>query len=49
LKEVLAGMDMYVMQYGEQIKNADGSQTELERYSELMLQWAHQLIGEYKQ
>lgn len=49
LKDILVGMDLYVMQYGEQIKNADGSQTELERYSELMLQWTHQLIGEYKQ
>ena len=49
LKNVLAGKDLTVLQYAELIKTADGSQTALEQYSELMLQWTHKLICEYKQ
>jgi len=47
LKDVLTGMDLSILLYGEQIKNAGGAQTELERDSNLMLQWTHRLIGEY--
>lgn len=47
LKNALTGADLTVLQYSEQIKSTHSSQTGLERYSELMLQWTHQLIGEY--
>jgi len=47
LKNVLTGADLSVSQVVEQIKTADQSQAALERYSELLLQWTHQLIREY--
>jgi hypothetical protein len=47
LKDVLAGTDLSVLQAAEQIKTADISQAALERFSELLLQWTHQLICEY--
>ena len=47
LKEVLTGTDLSVSQAAEQVKTADISQPRLERYSELLLQWTHQLICEY--
>lgn len=49
LKNVLTGTDLTVLQYAEQLKTADRSQAALEQYSELMLQWTHKLICEYKQ
>lgn len=48
LKNVLTGTDLAVLQYAEQVKTAVRSQTSLEQYSELMLQWTHKLICEYK-
>lgn len=47
LKDVLTGRDLSVSQAAEQVKLADISQTALERYSERLLEWTHQLIGEY--
>ncbi len=47
LKDVLTGTDLSVSRAAEQIKTADMSQAALERYSELLLQWTHQLIREY--
>jgi uncharacterized protein len=49
LKNILAGTDLMVMQYNELIKTAKGSQTELARYSDLMLRWTQQLISENTQ
>jgi predicted nucleotidyltransferase len=48
LKNILSGLDLAILNCSEQIKSADGPQTELERYSELMLRWAQKLICEYK-
>ena len=47
LQNVLTGTDLSVSQAAEQIKAADAPQAALERYSEPMLRWTHQLIGEY--
>jgi len=47
LKNVLTGTDLKVLEYAEQVKATDGSQTSLEQYSELILQWTHKLIMQY--
>lgn len=47
LKDLLTGMDLSVLRAAEQVKTAELSQAALERYSELLLQWTRQLIGEY--
>ena len=47
LKDLLTGMDLSVSRAAEQVKTAELSQAALERYSELLLQWTRQLIGEY--
>ena len=47
LKDVLTGTDLSVSQSAEQIKNVNVSSIMFERYSELLLQWTHQLICEY--
>lgn len=49
LKDVLTGTDLSVSRAAEQVKTANISQAALERYSELLLQWTHQLIREYGQ
>ncbi|WP_411677146.1 nucleotidyltransferase domain-containing protein [Caproicibacter sp.] len=49
LKDMLTGTDLSVSQAAEQIKNANVSSVTLEWYSELLLQWTHQLICEYGQ
>jgi uncharacterized protein len=48
LNIILTGIDLTVLQFAEQIKTGADPHAELERYSELMLQWTKKLISEYK-
>ena len=47
LNDVLSGTGRTTLQYAEQVKTAEVSQVALDRYSNLLLRWTHQLIREY--
>ncbi|WHH59707.1 hypothetical protein [Petroclostridium sp. X23] len=47
LNDVLSGTDQLILQYSKQVKAAEESQAALDRYSDQLLRWTHQLICEY--